>query len=56
MPSVVHGNSKPLFVVIVVGIDSVDGRLFKRMFDSLALRARFASARSVLSESAAMST
>ncbi len=51
-----HGNSNPLFVVIVVGINSVDGRLFEKMYDLLAVRARFASARSVLRKSAAMST
>jgi hypothetical protein len=42
----VHGNSKPLFVDIVVGTGSVGGRFDRRIFESSELRARFAAARS----------
>ncbi len=48
-----HGNSKPLFVNIVVGTDSVGGRFDRRIFESIELRARFAAARSVFNKSAA---
>ncbi len=46
-PLVVHGNSKPLFVDIVVGTGSVGGRFDRGIFESIELRARFAAARSV---------
>ena len=55
MPSVVHGHSKQFFDVVVVGIANIGGRVVKWMFESIALRARFAnfaSARSKLNKPA----